>query len=62
MRLIFGMILGAGLTIGAAYVHDTKVTGPSADERRLVNWALAGTMTRNAYDAARAQFEEWTGY
>ena len=62
MRLIYGIILGAGLTIGAAYVHDTKITGPLAEQQRLVNWVVAGTLARSAYDAARAQIKEWTGY
>lgn len=36
MRLIFGMILGAALTIGGAYVSDTASKGP--DARPMVNW------------------------
>lgn len=62
MRLIYGMILGAALTIGAAYVHDTKATGPLAEQQRLVNWVVAGALARSAYDSARAQIKEWTGY
>jgi hypothetical protein len=37
MRLIFGMILGAALTVGSAYVVDTsKAAG--AEQQRMVNW------------------------
>ncbi len=37
MRLILGMILGAALTIGGAYVSDSsKASTPEA--RPMVNW------------------------
>lgn len=35
MRLIFGMILGAALTVGGAYVADTS---KSAADKPMVNW------------------------
>jgi hypothetical protein len=43
MRLIFGMILGAALTIGGAYVSDTA-TKPAAgvEHRPMVNWDVVG--------------------
>jgi hypothetical protein len=62
MRLLLGMIIGAALTIGAAYVHDTKVRGPLAEQQRLVNWEVADALARNTYDGIRAQIREWTGY
>jgi hypothetical protein len=37
MRVIFGMILGAALTIGAAYLSDSMDRGPAA-ARPMVNW------------------------
>jgi hypothetical protein len=37
MRLILGMILGAALTIGGAYVSDSA-TKSGADARPMVNW------------------------
>jgi hypothetical protein len=37
MRLIFGMILGAALTVGSAYVVDTS-KAPGAEQQRMVNW------------------------
>jgi hypothetical protein len=44
MRLILGMILGAGLTIGGAYVSDTATkSGPEA--RPMVNWDVVGRNT-----------------
>ena len=45
MRLILGMILGAALTVGVAYVSDTtttKPTTPGADARPMVNWDVVG--------------------
>jgi hypothetical protein len=36
MRLLFGIILGAALTVGVAYVSDTAKSGP--DARPMVNW------------------------
>ena len=40
MRLLFGMILGAALTVGIAYVSDTAKSGP--DARPMVNWKVVG--------------------
>ena len=44
MRLILGMILGAALTVGVAYVSDTatKPATPGADARPMVNWDVVG--------------------
>jgi hypothetical protein len=43
MRLILGMILGAALTIGAAYVSDTAGRSSGAAEQRpMVNWDVVG--------------------
>jgi len=41
MRVIFGMILGAALTISAAYVVDTSKAAGAA-EPRMVNWEVVG--------------------
>jgi hypothetical protein len=61
MRLLFGIIIGAVLTVGGAYVHDTKVSGPFAAQERLVNWDVAQSKARTAFDAARDQIRQWTG-
>ncbi len=37
MRLIFGMILGAAMTVGGAYVSDTA---QKSDADRMVNWQV----------------------
>ena len=41
MRLLFGMIVGAALTIGGCLHFDTWPTGPAngtAEHRPMVNW------------------------
>ena len=40
MRLLFGIILGAALTVGVAYISDTARSGP--DARPMVNWDVVG--------------------
>jgi len=42
MRLFFGMILGAALTIAVAYVSDTATKSPGADTKPMVNWEVVG--------------------
>jgi len=37
MRLILGMILGAAIVIGGAYVYDSS-TRSGVDARPMVNW------------------------
>ena len=43
MRLLLGMILGAALTVGGAYISDTA-TKPAAgvEPRPMVNWDVVG--------------------
>ena len=67
MRLLFGMILGAALTIGLAYVHDqmyaplSSSPPPTASEPRpLVNWDVAGSLAHRLSAAARTQWERLT--
>lgn len=43
MRLFLGMILGAALTVAAAYVSDnwrSDATAGTADNRAMVNWTV----------------------
>lgn len=58
MRLILGIIIGAALTLGAAYVHDSNLPAPAvADEsvrqpaadpgrRPIVNWDVLDAVAR----------------
>lgn len=39
MRLIFGIILGAALTVGTAYVSDSTA---KSEAERMVNWQVVG--------------------
>ena len=40
MRFIFGIVVGAALTIGGAYVLDTSKAGVEATP--MVNWEVVG--------------------
>ena len=43
MRFLLGLIFGALMTVGAAYVHDTAIRGP--EQPAIVNWtALDSTL------------------
>ena len=66
MRVLFGMILGALLTITAAFVHDTWATGPSATtgsgtgpltQRNMVNWDVVDDNWRTVRQRAS---ETWS--
>ena len=62
MRVLFGMILGAFLTVGVAYVHDSgsssaASTSPVLADSRMVNWDVVGANMRIVRDRAR---ETWT--
>jgi len=61
MRLIMGILIGIVLTIGVAFVHDRKVSGPFAEQQRLVNWDVAGALVRRAYDGIRNQIGDIVG-
>jgi hypothetical protein len=59
MRLLFGMILGALLTIGAVYVADSRPSGEGAGgaaPRPIVNWDVADEQFHALVSYAR---EEW---
>jgi hypothetical protein len=67
MRLLFGMILGAALTIGLAYVHDSMyaplplASPPAVSEPRpMVNWDVVSSVAHRLSAAARAQWERLT--
>jgi hypothetical protein len=38
MRLLFGMIVGAALMLGVAYIHDLRLAASEASAKPLVNW------------------------
>jgi len=62
MRLLFGIVLGAALTIGAAYYHDTTYAASSVEPvRPIVNWDVASEAAGEMAAALRMQFERLIG-
>ena len=60
MRLLFAIILGALITVGAAYVYDSAhapATTTAAAARPLVNWDVVGAKWDHLTNRAR---NEWT--
>jgi hypothetical protein len=58
MRSIIAFLLGIVVTVGAAYVHDSAMAGPTV--KPLVNWGQLGDVTHDALDAARGQWNKLT--
>ena len=54
MRFIIGLIVGAALTIGGAYIHDHLESGAT---KPLVNWTNTGEVTLSAYEYLKTQFD-----
>jgi hypothetical protein len=60
MRFLFGMVIGAVLTVGAAYVSDNviRTDAPSAaGQQQMVNWDVVGKNWNRLADRVR---REWT--
>ncbi len=57
MRFIFGLIVGAALTVGVAYLGDTMIGSASA--KPLVNWDVVGQATGKVTTLAT---EQWNKY
>lgn len=66
MRVLFGMIVGAALTIGGAYMHDSVYASVSTEppavaaDRPMVNWDVASAFARRTSTAAREQWNRLT--
>ncbi len=61
MRVLIGIILGAVLTVGGAYLYDSHTTAgagtPSMDAQRpMVNWDVVNTKWNHLADRARAEW------
>lgn len=41
MRMFFGMILGAALTVALVYVYDSGNKASDANAKTIVNWDVA---------------------
>jgi hypothetical protein len=58
MRLFFGIILGAALTIGGAYVADMSA---AAGVQPMVNWDVVGKNVNTLTGLARDGWKKITG-
>jgi len=60
MRMLLGMILGAGLTVGGAFVYDNWAAKPVStieQARPMVNWDVVDENWRTVRQRAR---DAWT--
>ena len=67
MRLLFGIILGACLTVGGAYLYDSHnaldaVNAPASAQRPLVNWDIVSVKWEHLTVRARTEWTRLTGY
>jgi hypothetical protein len=62
MRTLFGMILGALITVGAAYIYDTQtLTTGAAAERPMVNWDVVSQKWEFVSARASAEWKRLAG-
>ena len=63
MRVLFGIILGAVLTVAVAYISDSVAAGPAAttgsrsdvvEHRNMVNWDVVDDNVRIARERLHA--------
>jgi hypothetical protein len=65
MRLLFGIILGGILTVGGAYLYDSRhaVAGNAPQtiaQRPMVNWDVVGVKWHRLTERARSQWDRLT--
>jgi hypothetical protein len=66
MRVLLGIILGAVLTIGGAYLYDSHnalnaANAPTSVERPMVNWDIVNTKWQHLTEKARSEWNRVTG-
>jgi len=66
MRILFGIIFGAVLVVGGAYVYDSHnaleaVNAPASVQRPLVNWDVVGTKRQIVTERAPSEWNRLTG-
>lgn len=64
MRVIFGIILGVALTVGGAYLYDSRhalISENSSIQRPMVNWDVVSTKWNHLTERARAEWARLTG-
>lgn len=60
MRLLFGIVLGAALTVTAAYIHDSMQASGGTPARTLVNWDVASQVANTTTRSMREQVDKLT--
>jgi hypothetical protein len=58
MRLIFGMIMGAAVTVGGAYIADAMA---SPEAKPTVNWTVVAEKIHTVTALARAGWKRIAG-
>ena len=66
MRVLFGIILGAFLTVGGAYLYDSHnalnaASGPATAQQPLVNWETVNVKWQHLTERARSEWVRVTG-
>lgn len=66
MRLLFGIIIGAFLTVGGAYIYDSHnaleaANAPAAAHRPLVNWDTVNIKWQQLTERARSEWNRHAG-
>ena len=66
MRVLLGIILGAVLTVGSAYLYDShnalaSANAPASVQRPLVNWDVVGSKWDRLTERARAEWSRLVG-
>jgi hypothetical protein len=66
MRVLLGIILGAVLTIGGAYLYDSHnalnaANAPASVQRPMVNWDIVNTKWQHLTEKARSEWNRLTG-
>ncbi len=66
MRLLFGIIIGAALTVGGAYIYDSHnaleaANAPASAQRPLVNWDTVNIKWQQLTERARSEWNRHAG-
>jgi hypothetical protein len=66
MRVLFGIIIGAFLTVGGAYLYDSHnalnaANEPASAQRPMVNWDIVNTKWQHLTERARSEWNRVTG-
>jgi len=59
MRMLLGMLVGAGLALGLAFFHDN--TAPTDGQHQIVNWEVLRTVAQDQMAAVRRLWDNTIG-